>query len=193
MGLNARTVALVAGADTGPGRQVARSLAERGAHVLLGAPDGGRAAARALDGLDVRPLLLDPADAAAVRAAADALAAAYGRLDALVNAGFADLPPEVRVISVFRVTRAMLPLLLRSRAGRVVNPAAVAPDGPPTPVGAALDALTLHCANALRGTNVKVNAVAAGGAPVAVRLATLAPDGPTGEAHGPDGTVPWPP
>jgi NAD(P)-dependent dehydrogenase (short-subunit alcohol dehydrogenase family) len=203
-----RTVALVTGADRGRGREIARRLAERGQHVLLGASgaEPGTAAALELsaEGLDVRPLLLDPADPADVAAAADAVASGYGRLDVLVNSAgvtgdraFDELDEdelrrslEVNVLGTFRVTRALLPLLLRSPAGRVVN-ASAGPGAARTPAAdvsrAALDVLTLEYAKALRGTHVKVNAVAPDRpdvAAVAVRLATLDAAGPTGEIHG---------
>jgi NAD(P)-dependent dehydrogenase (short-subunit alcohol dehydrogenase family) len=73
---------------------------------------------------------------------------------------------------------------------------------------AALNMLTVMLANELRPDGIKVNAISPGycatdlnnhqgvltaaqGATVAVRLATLPADGPTGEFHGQDGPVPW--
>ncbi|ETK33689.1 hypothetical protein MPTA5024_23350 [Microbispora sp. ATCC PTA-5024] len=135
---------------------------------------------------------------------------------------------ETNVFGVIRVTDAMLPLLRRSAAGRVVNvssgtgsmgwmtdpghyfqerPASVA--YPPSK--SALNALTIQYAKELRRHGILVNAAAPGpcdtdfardmglrlprtaaqGAAVAVRLATLGPDGPTGGFFDDDGPVPW--
>jgi NAD(P)-dependent dehydrogenase (short-subunit alcohol dehydrogenase family) len=73
---------------------------------------------------------------------------------------------------------------------------------------AALNVLTVMFANQVRDEGIKVNAVSPGycatdmndqqgvltpaqGASVAVRLATVPADGPTGEFHGQDGVLPW--
>lgn len=73
---------------------------------------------------------------------------------------------------------------------------------------AAVNMVTVMLANELRGTGILVNAVDPGncatdmggwdaprtpaqGAAVAVRLATLGPDGPTGELHAESGRLPW--
>ncbi|APO76946.1 short-chain dehydrogenase/reductase SDR family protein (plasmid) [Rhizobium etli 8C-3] len=73
---------------------------------------------------------------------------------------------------------------------------------------AALNAITLAMSIELEQTGIKVNAVSPGftktnldkyagtdtieqGAREAVRLALIGPDGPTGEFHGPKGTIPW--
>jgi len=73
---------------------------------------------------------------------------------------------------------------------------------------AAVNMVTVMLANELRGTGILVNAADPGkcatemggldtprtpaqGAAVAVRLATLASDGPTGEVHAEEGRLPW--
>ena len=73
---------------------------------------------------------------------------------------------------------------------------------------AAVNMVTVMLANELRGTGILVNAADPGncatdmggwdaartpsqGAAVAVRLATLLPDGPTGELHAESGRLPW--
>ena len=73
---------------------------------------------------------------------------------------------------------------------------------------AAVNMVTVMLANELRGTGILVNAADPGncatdmggldalrtpaqGAAVAVRMATLGPDGPTGEAHAEEGRLPW--
>src|SRR4051794_10274865 len=132
-------VALVTGANKGIGKEIARQLAERGLTVLLGARDEqrGRAAEAELAGAgDVRYLPLDVTDDASVRLAAATVEAEHGRLDVLVNnAGISigrapagEVTVErvrdlyaVNVFGVVAVTHAMLPLLRRSAAARVVN------------------------------------------------------------------------
>ncbi|MDH5824651.1 SDR family oxidoreductase [Luteimonas sp. RD2P54] len=135
------TIALVTGANKGIGYEVARQLGQAGAVVLLGArnPERGQAAAHALadEGLAVSWLPLDVTDAQAIERAASLIANEHGRLDILVNnAGIAvaeDGSPgkasldavrqvfETNFFGALAVTQAMLPLLRRSRAGRIVN------------------------------------------------------------------------
>jgi NAD(P)-dependent dehydrogenase (short-subunit alcohol dehydrogenase family) len=88
------------------------------------------------EGIRAEWIALDVVDALSVERAAAAIEENYGKLDALVNnAGvFLQEPApsaldigtlktvyETNVFGVFRVTAAMLPLLRRSPAGRVVN------------------------------------------------------------------------
>ena len=133
-------VAVVTGANKGIGLEIARQLAREGITVFIGARDAerGRAAAEKLraEGLDARPLQLDVTDDASVADAASSVERTVGRLDILVNnAGIAidDGRPsrvsmealrrtyETNVFGVVRTTQAMLPLLRRSGAGRIVN------------------------------------------------------------------------
>ncbi|MFD7660547.1 SDR family NAD(P)-dependent oxidoreductase [Actinosynnema sp. NPDC059797] len=239
-GVNDTRIALVTGANKGIGYQIAAQLARLGATVLLAARDRARRE-RAAAELGVHPIALDVTDAASAAAAADEVGRRFGRLDALVNnAGItgpqAQAPSavdldvlrevfETNVFGVVAVTNAMLPLLLRSPAPRIVNVSsgvgsltalsdpghelAALPAGvayPPSKT--ALNAVTVQYAKELAGRGVLVNAVdpgycatdlnghrghrtAARGAAVAVRLATLGPDGTTGGFHGEDGPLPW--
>ncbi|WP_260634748.1 SDR family oxidoreductase [Streptomyces angustmyceticus] len=234
-------IALITGATKGIGHQAARQLGARGAVVLLGArdPARGEAAAKALraEGADAHAVPLDVTDAAGVAASARHIDERYGRLDILVNnAGInvewpAGAPStltrdalwatlETNVFGLVEVTNALLPLLRRSPAGRIVNvssemglPAWL--DGSEMPAmtaysvsKAAVNMLTVLYANELRGTTVKVNAcspgfvatdinrgvgerTAAEGAEIEVRLATLGDDGPTGRFLNDAGTVDW--
>jgi NAD(P)-dependent dehydrogenase (short-subunit alcohol dehydrogenase family) len=176
-------VALVTGANRGIGLEVCRQLAERGYVVVLGSREleKGEQAARELRG-DVRAIQLDVADPASVRAAA----AALDRLDAVVNNAAilydtwqrgvdADLDEvreafETNVLGAWRVVQATLPLLRRSRAGRIVNVSsgagALTDMGGGTPAyrtsKAALNALTRVLAAELRGDRILVNAVCPG-------------------------------
>jgi len=238
-----RRIALVTGANKGIGFEIARGLAEQGLKLLVGARDAtaGAAAASALreQGLDAEPLQVDVTDAASVRAAAAAIEAAWGRLDILVNnagisLGKASLPSEAdldemrrvyetNVFGVVAMIQAMLPLLRKSAAGRIVNMSTglaslTLTRGPEAPMGfsrllaynsskTALNAVTVQFANELADTPIKVNAANPGlcatdlsegkgrppseGAKVAIGLALLGADGPTGGHFGEAGAVPW--
>ncbi|MDG6103162.1 SDR family oxidoreductase [Dactylosporangium aurantiacum] len=234
------TIALVTGANKGIGLEVARLLGRAGATVLIGARDPGRGAAAAGtlrdEGLTVHELQLDVTDPASVAAAARRVEEDHGRLDVLVNnAGIlvgwarpADLSVddvrlafETNVFGVVAVTNAMLPLLRRSRAGRIVNVSSsmgsltrlAAPDsGIPmmaySASKAALNGLTVAYAADLREAGITVNSADPGycatdlnghtgprtpaqGATVVVRLALLGDDASSGGFHDDDGPVPW--
>ncbi len=134
-------IALVTGANKGIGYEIARQLAGSGVSVLLGARDAGRGQAAADDlagqGLDVSFIRIDVCDAASIAAAAAEMEARRGRLDILVNnAGIADYTDgapgkasldavrselETNFIGALAVTQAMLPLLRKAKAGRIVN------------------------------------------------------------------------
>jgi NAD(P)-dependent dehydrogenase (short-subunit alcohol dehydrogenase family) len=237
-------IALITGANKGIGFEIARQLGEQGAVVLLGARDEvrGKQAAGSLTarGLSAAPLRIDVTDSASIASAAREIGQQYGRLDILVNnagiaGSFRGAPSEVttdqlrevyntNVFGVVAVTNAMLPLLRRSAAGRIVNMS--------SDVGSltlnsdpgsefrhyniityqssktALNAITVAYAKELRETRIKVNAANPGftatdlnnhrgyrtveqGAVIAVRLATLGPEGPTGTSQDENGTVPW--
>ncbi len=138
---SSRRIALVTGASKGIGREVARRLSEAGLRVWLGARDArsGEAAAAALreGGADVRAIRLDLLDSATIDAAAAQIDQRDGRLDLLVNnAGVSDpadgRPGKAQIEAVRRifdtnffgtlaVTQAMLPLLLKSGSGRIIN------------------------------------------------------------------------
>ncbi|GAA3078546.1 SDR family NAD(P)-dependent oxidoreductase [Pseudonocardia yunnanensis] len=137
--MSAETIALVTGANKGVGLATARQLAERGLTVLLGSRDAERGAGAAGElaeaGIVVRPVEIDVSDDASVDRAAEFVGREYGRLDVLVNnagalvrkqatAVSADdmrLEFETNVFGLVRVVHAMLPLLRRSPAARVVN------------------------------------------------------------------------
>ncbi len=243
--MSEQTIALVTGANKGIGYEIVVQLAQRGMTVFLAARDEKRredAVTKLRDaGGDVHPVALDVTDPAAARAAAATVEQRFGRLDVLVdNAGIsggtAQAPSsadpdtiravfEVNVLGVLAVTNAMLPLLRRSPAPRIVNmssgvgslAAMSDPDGPlaPMPPSAAyvpsktaLNSLTVQYARELAKDGVLVNMSDPGyvatdlngftgyrtpaqGAAIAVRLATLGADGPTGGYFSDDGPVPW--
>lgn len=134
-------VALVTGANKGIGREIARQLAKKGMTVFIGTRDAERGkqaeAELKAEGFDIRFVQLDVTNEASARAAADTIAKAVGRLDALVNnagvfiegqaapsAVSMDLVRktyDTNVFGVIIVTQAMLPLLKKSESGRIVN------------------------------------------------------------------------
>ncbi|MEU1191285.1 SDR family oxidoreductase [Streptomyces sp. NPDC005859] len=200
-------IALVTGANKGIGRGIVEQLAALGMTVLVGARDPRRgeetaAAVRAAGG-DAHAVTLDVTDQADVQEAAKQVEERFGYLDVLINnagiTGSGQVAPdeahdqvpssvdlamvravfETNVFGVIAVTNAMLPLLRRSPAPRVVNVSSHAasltltsdPDGPfavllpsaaYSPSKSALTALTVQYANELRKDGVLVNAVAPG-------------------------------
>lgn len=196
--MTTQKIALVTGANKGIGLEIARQLAEAGTKVLLGARDATRgqqaAAALTASGLDVEAVGIDLNDEGTIASAAQRIDERHGRLDILVNnAGIVDAedgPPsratvgaarrlmETNFLGTLAVTQAMLPLLRRAPAGRIVNLAttlgSLAINGDPTSpyyearlIGynaskAALNMLTVQLAAELKGTGIAVNSVAPG-------------------------------
>lgn len=187
-----RSIALITGANKGLGFEITRQLGQQGHVVLIGARDAARGeqAAETLrgEGLDAAAVTLDVTDPVSVGAAAEAIQSRFGRLDVLINnAGVLidDLPPsqlsseallrtfETNVFGVVRVTQAMLPLLRRSAAARIVNLGSamgsltLTSDSENLRSGywqlayaaskAALNAVTVQFANELRAEGIKVN------------------------------------
>lgn len=199
-------IALITGANKGIGFAIARQLGEQGITILMGArnKERGEAAARHLreHGIETHALQLDVTRQATIDAAAAWIEQTYGKLDILVNnAGInvelsereEDLPTlpsqvaledlrktfETNVFGVFAVTRAMLPLLRRAQAGRIVNlssemgsmsrrsdPTTQVAKVPPflayDASKAAVNSMTVSLAYELRDTSMKVNAVGPG-------------------------------
>jgi len=187
-------VALVTGPNKGIGFEVARGIAKSGYVVLLGArnPTSGRKAANILTGehLDVQFVELDVTRMETISAAAR-IEADFGKLDVLVdNAGIADpqdgRPSRADVNAIERVLRtnflgavamaqAVLPLLRKSDAGRIVNVSSdlgsITRHGDPTwkyahvkvlgycAAKAALNMFTVQLAFELKDQGIAVNSV----------------------------------
>ena len=136
-----KTLALVTGANKGIGFETARRLGQQGIHVIIGARDTARGeeAVQKLAALAVQATFvqLDVTDEESIARAAQTLDETFGHIDILINnAGISgeDLhrPSETNlaamrtvydtnVFGVVAVTKAMLPLLRKSPAGRIVN------------------------------------------------------------------------
>src|SRR5438045_4282418 len=132
---------LVTGANKGIGREVASQLARKGFHVFVAArnPDAGRKAADEIAKQSGKATFIevDVTDNASVRAAAREFSKIADHLDVLVNnAGIMmdgdDAILEVsdnifrrtietNVLGALRTTRAFTPLLVKSKAPRVIN------------------------------------------------------------------------
>jgi NAD(P)-dependent dehydrogenase (short-subunit alcohol dehydrogenase family) len=227
--------ALVTGGNRGIGFEVCRQLAARGFAVLLTARDAekSRAAAAKLKSVGrFEPVVLDVANASSIEKAVADVSSRYDWLDVLINnAGInydtwetvenAEIDGTVietirtNLLGPWRMCQAFLPLLRKSRAGRIVNVSSESGSlanmgaGPPAYqiTKAALNALTRTLAGELRGTSILVNAVCpgwvatdmggTGGRPVAdgangiLWAATLPDNGPTGGFFRDGKPLPW--
>ena len=190
-----RRIALITGANKGIGLEVARQLGKAGHHILLGARDEarGRAAEKTLrdEGIAVRYVTVDLGDSASLLAVAADIEANEGRIDILVNTagiaiqgdglpGSTDLDVvrrtfETNFFGTVAVTQALLPLVKKSRAGRIVNVSSglgsIALNADPNwayaavkltgynASKAALNMFTVLLAAELKDTGIKVNAV----------------------------------
>ena len=188
-----KPVALVTGANKGIGKEIARQLGAQGLTVLVGVRDlrrGEEAAAELkTSGVNSHAVRLDVTDEASIAEAARRIEEEFGGLDVLVNnAAIAQdsVPPsqldmatlrrtfETNVFGVVAVTQAMLPMLRKSSAGRIVNLssglASLAQNSDPdwafdsvnllayNSSKTALNAVTVQFAKELRDTPIKVNA-----------------------------------
>lgn len=128
-------VTLITGGNKGLGYEAARRLIEKGHKVYIGARDPGRGK-KAADALGAKFIQLDVTDDQSVDAAAAEIMKLEGHLDVLVNnagiSGGMDKPSEMtvaamketfetNVFGIVRVTRAFLPLLLKSNEAVIVN------------------------------------------------------------------------
>lgn len=246
-------VAFITGANKGIGLETARGLGKLGITVVLASRDEARgwAAAEKLraEGIaDVEAVRFDVTRPEDHRAIARHLEERYGKLDILVNnagvhveqADFGNpdgfnttsktTPEELRqtfetnFFAVVALTQALLPLIRKAPAGRIVNLSSVLGSltihsDPSSPIYAkksfaydasktALNAFTVHLAQELRGTRIKVNSAHPGwvktdmggeaapmelseGGRTSVQLATLPADGPTGGFFHLGESLPW--
>ena len=195
---NGSKVALVTGGTRGIGFETVRQLAQSGVHTLLAGRDRNKAVDAALklqgEGLPVEAITLDITDPASIDAAASEIERKFGKLDILVNnAGIiaedrtATRPSQqsvaawretfdTNVFAVVATTQALLPLLQKAPAARIVNVSSILGSlalhtDPASPIydfkavpaynasKSAVNSWTVHLAYELRDTPIKVNAV----------------------------------
>ena len=192
--------AVVTGGAAGIGFAIAERLAASGARLALWDRDAeGLATARqALDGVET--FAADIADPASVARARDATAAAFGKIDILVNNAAIngannkvwDIPVdewrrviEVDLGGVFYCCRAVVPDMIAAGYGRIVNIASIAgKEGNPnhghySAAKAGVIALTKSLGKETVDTGVIVNCVA----PAAVETAILRENTPEQRAY----------
>ena len=192
-------IAFITGGNRGLGFQTALELKDAGVKVVIGSRDlkQGEEAVEKLRaaGVDADVLEFDVTKAADHQRAHDYFAAKYGRLDILVNnAGIAggsfpgtgpehsagEVPEgllkrifETNFFAQVALTNALLPLIRKSAAGRIVNLSSILGSlamhaNPKSPIynsksfaydasKTALNAFTIHLAYELRNTGIKVN------------------------------------
>lgn len=196
--MHRQPIALVTGANRGLGFEVCRQLAVKGYTVLLSGRDLAKAEAAATEisknGGTVHALALDTGSDVSVKEAAVAILQKFGQLDVLVNNAGGNFDThnltttvsmdyvretlEMNLIGAWRVTQAMLPLLLKSSHARIVNVSSGA-GAFESPIGfglqkmggiapaysvskTALTALTVKLATELREGGILINAVCPG-------------------------------
>ena len=227
-------VAIVTGANRGIGLEVTRQLADLGYTVVLGSRDLGKgeAAAKKLKvGDRVMARRLDVTEQSTIDRLRDEIAATFGSLHVLVNnaaihydtwenAVDADLRTvqealDTNLFGAWRMCQAFIPLLRKSKRGRIVNVSSeagsLASMGAGAPAYAvskvALNALTRMLAAELRRDRILINSVCPGwvatdmggpgGRPVREGAASIVwavelPDGgPTGGFFRDGRPVPW--
>jgi NAD(P)-dependent dehydrogenase (short-subunit alcohol dehydrogenase family) len=195
MSAHAKKVALITGANKGIGLETARQLGKLNVTILVGARDlaKGETAVAELkkDGVDARAIKIDVDNPADYVAVAKAIEKDFGVLDILINnAGImidnrkgnetSTTSPEVlrktfdtNFFAVVGLTQALLPLLRKSEAGRIVNLSSILGSNTlhATPGSfiydaktfaydaskSALNSFTVHLAHELKDTKIKVN------------------------------------
>ncbi|TMF11750.1 MAG: SDR family oxidoreductase [Chloroflexi bacterium] len=227
-------VAIVTGANRGIGLEVTRQLADLGYTVVLGSRDLGKgeAAARKLKvGDRIMARRLDVTEQSTIDRLRDEIATTFGSVHVLVNnaaihydtwenAADADLRTvqealDTNLLGAWRMCQAFIPLLRKSKHGRIVNVSSeagsLASMGAGAPAYAvskvALNALTRMLAAELRRDRILINSVCPGwvatdmggpgGRPVREGAASIVwavelPDGgPTGGFFRDGHPVPW--
>jgi NAD(P)-dependent dehydrogenase (short-subunit alcohol dehydrogenase family) len=180
-------VAIITGAGRGIGAAIARQLSNLGATtILLGRTQeslDSTAQAISQSGGKAKAIPCDVSSLQAVENAAREVESTQGRADILVNnagvGGFGgplhQLPPEEwdRILNtnlrgVYYMVRAFAPMMIRARAGHIINISSLAGKNP-LPNGAAyaaskwgLNGLSYSMAEELRSYNIRVSVICPG-------------------------------
>ena len=189
-------IAFITGANRGIGFETSKRLAEEGVKVILGSRDldKGKEAVEKLSSINIDADLVqyDAFDLDAPQKVYDYIFEKYKKLDILINNAGVLLTGNLFVtnsstitdknlkdtfqtnfFSIVSLTQKLLPLLKKSKAGRIVNVSTIlssltlhsAKDSPISPAKelaynsskTALNAYTIHLALELKDTNIKVN------------------------------------
>lgn len=240
-------VAFITGGNRGIGFETAKALGAQGISLIIGCRDleKGQVVAKELQGLGYKAeaVAYDANDKKSADSVYNHIEKQYGALDILINnAGMIseDLVGknsssfvsqdimkqtfQTNFFAVVALTQKLLPLIMKSVAGRIVNLSSIVgsltlhslENSPIAPAKAfaynasktALNAFTVHLAQELKDTNIKVNSAHPGwaktelGGPHApmevadtykttLRLATLDNHGPTGGFFHETEGLPW--
>ena len=189
-------IAFITGANKGIGLETARQLGKQNITVIIGSrdPKKGEAAAQLLrdEKIDARAVPIDVSDEKSIRDAAAQVEKDLGRIDILINNAGVMIDDQKKKTSeqslemwrrtfdtnlfgLIATTKAFLPLLRKSEAGRIVNLSSIlgstsyhATPGSPiydfkvSPAydvsKSAVNAFTVHLAHELKDSKIKVNA-----------------------------------
>ena len=179
-------VALVTGGSRGIGKEIGLALGRAGAHVIVAARgiEGAQAAADDIirEGGRAQAVSLDISDDEGVKTTAKALLKDYATIPLLVNnAGIVrdnlllrmkqsdwDTVIDTDLTGIYRMCRALVPSMVKSRYGRIVNvTSVVGRAGNPGQANyaaakAGVEGMTRSLARELASRNVTVNCVAPG-------------------------------
>jgi len=190
---NEKKIAFVTGGNRGIGLETARQLGKMGITVVIGSRDPRKGektvAALRSEGITVESIGCDVTKPQDHRAAHDYFERKYGKLDILINNAGIRIDPssaadgslqtvretfEANFFAPIALTQALLPLVRKSAAGRIVNLSSILASQtlqatPGSPIydaknlaydasKTAINAFTIHLAYELRGTPIKVNA-----------------------------------
>ena len=179
-------VVLVSGGSRGIGRAIAEGFAARGARVVVTGRDGATLEATAREigasGREVRPMVCDVSDPAAIARLVDAVAAEYDRIDTLLNvAGVNRRKPalalteddydfilDINLKGAFLLSQAVGRWMIKQGGGSQVNIASLATHRPLKHSGAyamskaGMGQMTRSLAMEWAPYGVRVNAIAPG-------------------------------
>jgi NAD(P)-dependent dehydrogenase (short-subunit alcohol dehydrogenase family) len=189
-------VALITGANKGLGLEMSRQLGEQGLTLLIAGRDleAAQTAADKLQhqGINATAITLDVGDSNQIQSAVEKITQQFGKLDILINNAGVFLDGDwltsnassvsldiirqtfnTNFFALVELTQALLPLILKSPSGRIVNMSSIEGSltlhaDPNSPIydskpfaynasKAAVNSFTVHLAHELRNTPVKVN------------------------------------